>query len=458
MTAQPHPPLCHRPVLLPLIALGLALPAALSWSASAEAQRGRRWGARGGVAIQPAQPQAQVQVQVQAQPMPPPQPVPQSQVQVQVQPALHGHAHTQVQVQPAPQAQWQVQGGAGVAVVGAPVGRRPPPSVRVMTPPPPPRQTRWMPPPQQGGQWIEGHWSWNGGQWVWFDGRWEVPPQQGVVWVPPRFEGGLWVAGYWAQPQTTLPPAQRHYAVGAYVSAYLGMNDTRDATGRPYHDYVLDLRAGETVAFVVAGGPADAPSGQRVWPTLQIYGRRGLLAQDVPTVGLQDAMLVFTSPRSERYTIRISTRQGTAATGTYVLESGAGQWAPPVSPYQQFWGGGAVAADVQLQAGPHQVWVQQPGGQQVVVQPGGQQVWVQQPGAQVQVGAAPMDCRNTLLAMGHAPAHAIHCEGAEPTCADALLRAGHSPASLIHCQGVQPACAVATLRAGNSPAQLIHCR
>jgi hypothetical protein len=335
-----------------------------------------------------------------------------------------------------------------------------------------------MPPPQQGGYWIEGHWSWDGTQWVWLDGRWELPPQPGAVWVPPSFNGRTWVAGYWSLAQTTLPPTARPYAIGAYVSAYLGAGDARDATGRPFHDYVVDLRRGQTVALIVSGGPADSLPNQRLWPTLQVHGRGGLLAQDVPTAGLPDARIVFTAPLSDRYTLRISTRMGTAATGTYVLESGAGRWTPAVSPYEQFWGAAPLSADVQVQTGPQRVWVQPPGGPQVVAQPsaqvqvavqpgGGPQVWMQPPGgpqvvvqssAQAQVGAAPVDCRRLLLSMGYAPMHAIHCEGAEPSCAEALLRAGHSPASLIHCQGVQPACAVATLRAGNTPAQLVHCR
>lgn len=71
--------------------------------------------------------------------------------------------------------------------------------------------------------------------------------------------------------------------------------------------------------------------------------------------------------------------------------------------------------------------------------------------------AAP-DCRTTLISMGHAPVHAMHCEGAEPYCADALLRAGHAPAHLIHCRGVEPRCAVAALSAGHAPASLIGCR
>lgn len=85
--------------------------------------------------------------------------------------------------------------------------------------------------------------------------------------------------------------------------------------------------------------------------------------------------------------------------------------------------------------------------------------------AAVPVAAAPVvaapppppDCRTLLIELGHSPAHAIHCEGAEPRCAAALLRAGHAPAHLIHCQGVEPTCAEALLRSGRSPAELIHC-
>jgi hypothetical protein len=39
------------------------------------------------------------------------------------------------------------------------------------------------------------------------------------------------------------------------------------------------------------------------------------------------------------------------------------------------------------------------------------------------VAPAAPDCRTTLISMGHAPVHAMHCDGAEPYCADALLRA-----------------------------------
>lgn len=77
------------------------------------------------------------------------------------------------------------------------------------------------------------------------------------------------------------------------------------------------------------------------------------------------------------------------------------------------------------------------------------------------VAAAPVgppDCRALVIQQGHAPAHAVHCGGAEPYCAAALLQAGHHPAHLVHCQGVDATCAQATLRAGHHPAHLVHCR
>ncbi len=113
-------------------------------------------------------------------------------------------------------------------------------------------------------------------------------------------------------------------------------------------------------------------------------------------------------------------------------------------------------------AGPYRVYVgnYQRGVispfQLVVSEAEGDAVNVAQPVAQA-APAAPPDCRAALLAAGHAPAHMIHCDGAEPRCAVALLQAGHHPAHLIHCQGVEPTCAENLLRAGRNPAELIHC-
>jgi hypothetical protein len=71
---------------------------------------------------------------------------------------------------------------------------------------------------------------------------------------------------------------------------------------------------------------------------------------------------------------------------------------------------------------------------------------------------APPDCRQAVLAAGHAGAHLVHCQNAEPYCAAALIRAGHHPAHLVHCQGVQPQCAFTMMQQGQHPAHLVHCR
>ncbi len=80
----------------------------------------------------------------------------------------------------------------------------------------------------------------------------------------------------------------------------------------------------------------------------------------------------------------------------------------------------------------------------------------QQPQQPIQQGMP--SCRQMVIQNGHSPAHAVHCNGAEPYCAQELLRRGHAPAHLVHCQGVEPQCAVATLQQGHAPAHLVHCR
>jgi hypothetical protein len=80
------------------------------------------------------------------------------------------------------------------------------------------------------------------------------------------------------------------------------------------------------------------------------------------------------------------------------------------------------------------------------------------PSAPIVAQPSAPDCRQALLAAGHAPAHLMFCERAEPYCAAAMMRMGHAPAHLTFCEGVEPSCAVALLERGNAQAGLIHCR
>ncbi|AKF09349.1 16S rRNA processing protein RimM [Sandaracinus amylolyticus] len=253
----------------------------------------------------------------------------------------------------------------GVVVVEPPrrgggvvVARRPPP-VRVVVPQPPRRTTRWRPPTSPGEMWIEGHWAWGGADWQWVDGHWELPPQPGAIWIAPTTDGGGWVPGYWTMPSYPGPVAGavRPYQIGAYVSGQLSGNDPMDAGGGYYHDYALALSAGETATLLAVAGPSDQYAGQRLAVGLQLVWNGAVIASDQTMPGSMDARLAFTAGQAGVYTVRVRSRGGPYATGTYVLESAPGNWMPEVNPYDQLWGGGGGV-------------VVQPQPQQPPVQPG----------------------------------------------------------------------------------------
>jgi hypothetical protein len=321
----------------------------------------------------------------------------------------------------------------GGAVVVAPrtVVRSAPSRVMVVQPPPPPRvMTRRPPPSRHGEVWVEPYWAWDGMQWVWVDGHWDLPPQPGAIWMAPQWDGRAWVPGYWTMASVydrTPQVTGMAYQIGQYTSGALTDRDARDASGSPYQDYVVWLSAGETATFVVSGGPSDRFPGRRVDIAMQLL-LDGRPIANAGLTGPNDAQLTFTAPRASVYTLRIATRGGPAGTGTYLLESAPGQWAPQISPYDQYWGGATVTV--------------QPQPQPQYVQP---------------LPQAP-DCRSTLLQMGHAATNLMFCDNAEPFCADQLLRMGHSPTNLMFCQGVQAQCAVQLLQSGRSPTELQFCR
>jgi len=293
--------------------------------------------------------------------------------------------------------------------------------------------TRRPPPSRHGEVWVEPYWGWTGNQWEWIDGHWDLPPQPGAIWVAPQWDGQGWVPGYWTMASVYERAPQvvgMAYQVGAYTSGALTDRDPRDSSGAPYQDYAVWMNQGELATFVASGGPSDRFAGRRVDISM------GLLLDGRPIAGAtltgpNDAQLTFTAPRAAIYTLRISTRGGAAGTGTYLLESAPGQWAPQVSPYDQYWGG----AQVQVQPAPQPQYPQQ---------------YQQQP--------QMPDCRSTLFRMGHPSPNLMFCDNAEPYCADTLLRMGHAPNNLMFCQGVQAQCAVQLLQSGRSPTELQFCR
>ncbi|MFN9812201.1 MAG: hypothetical protein ACK6CU_21495 [Deltaproteobacteria bacterium] len=391
-------------------------------------------GRPGAVVVQPARPGGGGAVVVQPAPGRP------GAVVVAPAPARPGGA---VVVAPAPSRPGPVvvdpgAGRPGVVVVGPRgVVRGAPSRVVVVGPPPAPRVITRRPPPSRHGElWIEPYWGWTGAGWEWIDGHWELPPQSGAIWIAPQWDGSGWIPGYWTMASVYQQAPQvvgMAYQVGAYTSGALTMNDPRDASGGPFHDYAVWMNARDMATFVVSGGPSDRFAGRRVdvAMTMLLDGRP--IASGTLT-GPNDAQLTFTAPRAAIYTLRISTRGGPAGTGSYVLESAPGQWAPQVNPYDQFWG--PTYAPPQPAYPPPQPAYPPP-----------QPVYPQVP-----------DCRSTLIQMGHASTALMFCDNAEPYCADALLRMGHAPTNLMFCQGVQPQCAVQLLQSGRSPTELQFCR
>ncbi len=218
---------------------------------------------------------------------------------------------------------------------------RPPSRMRVVAPPPPPRSTaRWGPPRRGGEVWIDPFWGWTGSSWEWVDGRWEFPPQPGAIWVAPQFDGRDWVPGYWTMVSFSgSVPATlgRPYQLGASIAGSLDANDPRDPTGNPYHDHVVSLSAGQTVSFLAVGGPADQAPGQRISLALSVMFN-GMVVAAGGGPGTADAQVVFTAQRPGIHVIRVLGQSGPYGTGTYVLQSANGAWAPQTSLYDQYWG------------------------------------------------------------------------------------------------------------------------
>jgi hypothetical protein len=324
-------------------------------------------------------------------------------------------------------------GRPGGAVVVGPRGvvRGAPSRVVVVQPPPPPRVITRRPAPSRHGEvWVEPYWGWTGGSWEWIDGHWELPPQPGAIWVAPQWDGRGWIPGYWTMATVYERAPQitgMAYQVGQYTSGALTDRDPRDSSGSPYQDWAVWMNAGEIATYLASGGPSDRFAGRRVDVSMQLL-LDGRPIANAGLTGPSDAQLTFTAPRAAIYTLRISTRGGPAGTGTYVLQSAPGQWAPQASPYDMYWGSGTVTVQPQPAYPPQPTYPQAP------------------------------DCRSTILQMGHAASNMMFCDSAEPYCADALLRMGHSPTNLQFCQGVQAQCAVQLLQSGRSPTELMYCR
>lgn len=454
-----------------LVALSLALGApALLAPETAHAQRGRRGGA---VVVQPEAGHGSVVVQpdrgrpgrgaVVVQPdrgrpdrgaviVQPDRGRP-GRGAVIVQPDRGRPGRGAVVVQPEPgRGAVMVQPGHGAVVVGPRgVVRSAPSRVVVVGPPPAPRvMTRRPAPSRHGEVWVEPYWGWTGSSWQWTDGRWEVPPQTGAIWVSPQWDGNGWTPGYWTMAnvyQQTPQVTGMTYQVGQYTSGFLTGNDPRDASGSPVHDYAVWMSAGEVATFVASGGPSDRYAGRRVDVSLTLLLDGSPIASGMMSAS-NDAQVTFQAPRAAVYTLRIASRGGVMGTGTYILESSQGRWAPQVSPYEQYWSGQTQVPGAQVQVQVQPVYPQQQYPQQQ---------YPQQQYPQQQYQQAP-DCRTTLLQMGHAATNLMFCDNAEPYCAAALLRMGHAPTNLMFCQGVQTQCAVQLLESGRNPTELQFCR
>jgi len=315
------------------------------------------------------------------------------------------------------------RGRPGVVIVGPRgVVRSAPPRVRVVAPPPPPRpRVRWAPPSRHGDVWIEPYWGWTGGSWEWIEGHWEQPPQSDAIWIVPQFDGGSWIPGYWTTPPSSSAARfGRPLQIGTQLAGSFQPSDDRDWNGALYHDYVISMSAGETATFVLVGGPDPQRPGQRIDVALQVLSNGVVVATGSTQTG-SDAQVTFTSSQPAIFLIRASSR-GAAYGASYLLQSSSGQWVPPASPYDEYWGGGGG-------------YYEAPPPQQ-----------------------AYPDCRRTLLELGHPATSLMFCDGVEPNCAVTLLRGGHAPTSLMFCQGVEPQCAVTLLQSGRAPTELQYCR
>jgi hypothetical protein len=115
-----------------------------------------------------------------------------------------------------------------------------------------------------------------------------------------------------------LPPPKA-IAVGASVESALEDGDAFLENGSLFHDYAIELAAGQHVTIDLRGGRSVTEACCFLDVFLEIRGDAGLLAHDDDGGGGFDAHLDWTAPAGGRYVVRASTAGSGRKRGPFVL-------------------------------------------------------------------------------------------------------------------------------------------
>jgi hypothetical protein len=115
------------------------------------------------------------------------------------------------------------------------------------------------------------------------------------------------------------PPPPKGIAVGDSVEGALADGDPFLENGSLFHDYAIDLAAGQRVTIDLRGGRSVTEACCYLDVYLEIRGDAGPLAHDDDGGGGFDAHLDWTAPVAGRYVVRASTAGSGRKRGPYVL-------------------------------------------------------------------------------------------------------------------------------------------
>jgi hypothetical protein len=127
-------------------------------------------------------------------------------------------------------------------------------------------------------------------------------------------------------PQTAVPATAQGagpvpLALGTVVAGALADTDQHLPDGRVADDYLVTLAPGQSLTFVVRGGPSVSTPGS----TLDVYAMLLLngteLAHDDDSAGYPNSRILFTATTAGTYTLRVSTFGGALRLGAYTLQT-----------------------------------------------------------------------------------------------------------------------------------------
>jgi hypothetical protein len=115
------------------------------------------------------------------------------------------------------------------------------------------------------------------------------------------------------------PPPPKPIAIGATVEDALADGDPFLENGSLFHDYALDLEAGQHVAVDLRGGRSLTEPCCNLDVYLEVRSDAGVLAHDDDGAGGFDAHLDWTAPTAGRFVLRASTSGSGRKRGPFAL-------------------------------------------------------------------------------------------------------------------------------------------